>query len=172
MAGEEKTEKATPKKRKDTRKKGEVLQSKEVAVAVFVVGIFAFLAIFGNYMFQMLLNFMEQSMSSIDKTGNTIEFAMSVFWKVAIICVCTVGPILAVGVVLSVLPVIVQTKGLFSMEAMNVKSNMVYTLCKHMVYMLSITNEHKNELEMRAKPEWKVHFLCFASAKRGSFSIR
>lgn len=28
---------------------------------------------------------------------------------------------------------------------------MVYTLCKHMVYMLSITNEHKNELEMRAK---------------------
>lgn len=54
----------------------------------------------------------------------------------------------------------------------DVKSNMVYTLCKHMVYMLSITNEHKNELEMRAKPEWKVHFLCFASAKRGSFSIR
>ena len=92
MAGEEKTEKATPKKRKDTRKKGEVLQSKEVAVAVFVVGIFAFLAIFGNYMFQMLLNFMEQSMSSIDKTGNTVEFAMSVFWKVAIICICTVGP--------------------------------------------------------------------------------
>ena len=57
-------------------------------------------------------------------------------------------------------------------EELAVKSNMVYTLCKHMVYMLSITNEHKNELEMRAKPEWKVHFLCFASAKRGSFSIR
>ena len=28
-------------------------------------------------------------------------------------------------------------------ERENVKSNMVYTLCKHMVYMLSITNEHK-----------------------------
>ena len=26
---------------------------------------------------------------------------------------------------------------------LDVKSNMVYTLCKHMVYMLSITNEHK-----------------------------
>ena len=61
---------------------------------------------------------------------------------------------------------------LFVGERACVKSNMVYTLCKHMVYMLSITNEHKNELEMRAKPEWKVHFLCFASAKRGSFSIR
>ena len=29
------------------------------------------------------------------------------------------------------------------MGGMSVKSNMVYTLCKHMVYMLSITNEHK-----------------------------
>ena len=57
-------------------------------------------------------------------------------------------------------------------EGLAVKSNMVYTLCKHMVYMLSITNEHKNELEMRAKPSFQVHFLCFASAKRGSFSIR
>ena len=28
-------------------------------------------------------------------------------------------------------------------EGESVKSNMVYTLCKHMVYMLSITNEHK-----------------------------
>ena len=32
---------------------------------------------------------------------------------------------------------------LFVGERACVKSNMVYTLCKHMVYMLSITNEHK-----------------------------
>lgn len=150
MAGEEKTEKATPKKRKDTRKKGEVLQSKEVAVAVFVVGIFAFLAIFGNYMFQMLLNFMEQSMSSIDKTGNTIEFAMSVFWKVAIICVCTVGPILAVGVVLSVLPVIVQTKGLFSMEAMKPKFSRLnpFTGIKRLFSMQALVGLVKGLIEI------------------------
>ena len=69
-------------------------------------------------------------------------------------------------------PTTALSLSLFVGERACVKSNMVYTLCKHMVYMLSITNEHKNELEMRAKPEWKVHFLCFASAKRGSFSIR
>ena len=150
MAGEEKTEKATPKKRKDTRKKGEVLQSKEVAVAVFVVGIFAFLAIFGNYMFQMLLNFMEQSMSSIDKTGNTVEFAMSVFWKVAIICICTVGPILAVGVVLSVLPVIVQTKGLFSMEAMKPKFSRLnpFTGIKRLFSMQALVGLVKGLIEI------------------------
>ena len=147
---EEKTEKATPKKRKDTRKKGDVLQSKEVAVAVFVVGIFAFLAIFGNYMFQMLLNFMEQSMTSIDKTGNTVEFAMSVFWKVAIICVCTVGPILAVGVVLSVLPVIVQTKGLFSMEAMKPKFSRLnpFTGIKRLFSMQALVGLVKGLIEI------------------------
>ena len=121
MAGQEKTEKATPKKRRDTRKKGEVLQSKEVSVAVFVVGIFAFLAVFGNYMFRMLMNYMQECMSSIDKTGSTVEFAMGVFWNVAIIVLCTLGPILAAGVLLSLLPVIVQTKGLFSMKALKPK---------------------------------------------------
>ena len=35
----------------------------------------------------MLLNFMEQSMSSIDKTGNTVEFCDERILKVAIICV-------------------------------------------------------------------------------------
>ena len=41
MAGEEKTEKATPKKRKDQRKEGNVLQSKEIGIAASVLGIFA-----------------------------------------------------------------------------------------------------------------------------------
>ena len=40
MAGEEKTEKATPKKRRDQRKEGNVLQSKEIVTAASVLGIF------------------------------------------------------------------------------------------------------------------------------------
>ena len=40
MAGEEKTEQATPKKRRDARKEGDVLQSKEIGTAVSVLGIF------------------------------------------------------------------------------------------------------------------------------------
>ncbi|MFR5812106.1 MAG: hypothetical protein ACLUG8_03020 [[Eubacterium] siraeum] len=40
--------------------------------------------------------------------------------------------------------VLVSTaKGNYPITDAIVKSNMVYTLCKHMVYMLSITNEHK-----------------------------
>ena len=78
MAGEEKTEKATPKKRRDSRKKGEVLQSKEVSNAVFIVGIFVFLSIFGSTMFSMLLDYMEHSLESIGNTGNSVEFMKNI----------------------------------------------------------------------------------------------
>ena len=43
----EKTEKATPKKREDTRKKGQVLKSTEVNTAVTMVAMFGALALFG-----------------------------------------------------------------------------------------------------------------------------
>ncbi|MBR4305644.1 MAG: EscU/YscU/HrcU family type III secretion system export apparatus switch protein, partial [Ruminiclostridium sp.] len=121
MAGEEKTEKATPKKRRDSRKKGEVLQSKEVSNAVFIVGIFVFLSIFGSTMFTMLLDYMQQCLEGLSETGNSTEFVMNVMWKVFFICICTVGPILLAGVVLGMLPVLVQTRGLFSGEAMKPK---------------------------------------------------
>jgi len=46
--GGEKTEKATPKKREDARKKGQVLKSTEVNTAVTMVAMFAALALFGG----------------------------------------------------------------------------------------------------------------------------
>ncbi len=121
MAGEEKTEKATPKKRRDSRKKGEVLQSKEVSNAVFIVGIFVFLSVFGSTMFSMLLDYMQQCMEGLANTGSSAEFVMNIMWKVFIIVICTLGPILLAGMALGILPVIVQTRGLFSGEAMKPK---------------------------------------------------
>ncbi len=121
MAGEEKTEKATPKKRRDSRKKGEVLQSKEVSNAVFIVGIFAFLSIYASTIFEQLLMYMEKTLTSIANTGDSIEFVMNIMWGIAFICLMTVGPILAVGIALSILPVMIQTRGLFSSEALKPK---------------------------------------------------
>ena len=70
--------------------------------------------------------------------------------KVAIICVCTVGPILAVGGVLSVLPVIVQTKGLFSMEAMKPKFSRLnpFTGIKRLFSMQALVGLVKGLIEI------------------------
>ena len=46
----EKTEKATPKKRQDTRKKGQVAKSMEVSGASVLLAAFFCLLIFGGYM--------------------------------------------------------------------------------------------------------------------------
>lgn len=98
-----------------------MLQSKEVSTAIFVVGIFAVLAILGNNIFQVLLNHMQNTFSHLDEAGNTVEYVMNVMWNAALICLMTIGPILAAGLLLGVIPVIAQTKGLFSMEAMKPK---------------------------------------------------
>lgn len=49
-SSQEKTEKATPKKREDARKKGQVLKSAEVNTAVMLLALFSILAVMGNSM--------------------------------------------------------------------------------------------------------------------------
>ena len=53
FAGEgEKTEKATPKRKQDARKKGQVLQSKEISSALVMMLVFLSLKLLGNYMYR------------------------------------------------------------------------------------------------------------------------
>lgn len=54
---EEKTEKATPKKRQDTRKKGQVAKSQDVNTALVLLAVFLVLYFTGEKMIQDLLNF-------------------------------------------------------------------------------------------------------------------
>jgi flagellar biosynthesis protein FlhB len=51
FATDGKTEKATSKKRQDARKKGQVLQSREVAAAVILIFVFVSLRLFGGYIY-------------------------------------------------------------------------------------------------------------------------
>lgn len=51
FAGDEKTEKATPKKKQEARKKGQVLQSKDVTSALTLIFSLLTLKVFGKYIF-------------------------------------------------------------------------------------------------------------------------
>ena len=53
----EKTEKATPKKRKEAKNKGQVLQSKEITSALVLLMVFISLKIFGGYIYKQIVNF-------------------------------------------------------------------------------------------------------------------
>lgn len=52
----EKTEKATPKKRQDARKKGQVLKSQDVTAAFLLLIMFLFIFFYAKYIFQRLFN--------------------------------------------------------------------------------------------------------------------
>ena len=103
MAGEDKTEKATPKKRRDQRKEGNVLQSKEIVTAVSVLGIFSVVRLLAGFMMKNLLSFTER----IYEQSGTYEVTADNFMKLIVdmitVVVIVVGPVCAVAMVLGII---------------------------------------------------------------------
>lgn len=64
MADNEKTEKATPRKKEEERKKGNIFQSKDVSSAFALVGIFLILRVVGPFIFGYSKHMMSGSLSS------------------------------------------------------------------------------------------------------------
>ena len=58
----EKTEKATPKKRQDARKKGQVLKSQDVSAAILLLILFLFLFFIAPSMFKGIISFLTQAL--------------------------------------------------------------------------------------------------------------
>jgi len=121
MAGEEKTEKATTKKREDARKEGNVLQSKEIGIAASVLGIFAFVRIMAEFMMKNLLSFFQRSFENLGTYEVDADSVMPLFIDIATVFVCVVGPVMAAALVLGIIPTVAQTKGLFTMKALKPK---------------------------------------------------
>lgn len=150
MAGEDKTEKATPKKRQDQRKEGNVLQSREVATAVSVLGIFAAVRIFAGFIMKNLLSYNARLFEQVGDFEVTTDNFMSLFVGVATTSVITVGPICLVALVLGILPTIAQTKGLFSMKSLKPKFSKLnpFSGIKKMFSIQSFANIIKGLIEV------------------------
>ena len=121
MAGEEKTEKATPKKRRDQRKEGNVLQSKEIVTAASILGIFFAARLLAVFMFENLLSFMQRVYERIGSFQVSQDNIMEIVVDMITLVVIVVGPICAVAMLLGIIPTVAQTRGLFTMKAMKPK---------------------------------------------------
>lgn len=121
-AGQEKTEKATPKKRKDAREKeGTVIQSREVSTAATVLGIFLVMMVLAQYMLKTILDVMYNSTATLTEASGEVEFFRQQGWLMAFNCLKILGPICAASVIFAVLPVMLQTKGLFNSKLLKPK---------------------------------------------------
>lgn len=122
MADGSKTEKATPKKREDERKKGNIFQSSDVISAVSILALFYTIKIALPYIYQYMANFFARYVSKI-QTIKTLsaDVAMDVAKDSIIALLLLAGPMLLVSVTVGILATGVQTGFKFSKENLKIK---------------------------------------------------
>ncbi|WP_349674485.1 flagellar biosynthesis protein FlhB [Lacrimispora sp.] len=118
MADDSKTEKASPKKRKDERKKGHVAVSKDVVMIATLLGTFVMLKALFPLMYRTMQDYMIKYVSLAPLADTMSDYTTSVFWDMVIAIAKAAIPIILVSTTLAVIGTGVQTGFLFT------KSNM------------------------------------------------
>lgn len=154
MAGEEKTEKATPKKRRDAREKeGSVLQSNEVVTAVSILGSFAALNVLASFMYMSLSRALKDGITAVGgEFVNELNTYNNIALSVVKTCVFTFIPLAVIIGFTVVITVMIQTKGLFSMKHMGFKMSRLNPLSgiKKLFSLQSVVGILKGVIELTA----------------------
>jgi len=118
----DKTEKATPKKRSDLRKKGQVLQSKEVTSALGLLLIFVSLRIFGDFIYgevKSVFHFFMNDMAAYNLTDPSEIMRVVTYTLVEIAKIS--APFFIIAIVVGVMSTYVQIGFLFTTEPLKPK---------------------------------------------------
>ncbi len=113
MAGDNKTEKATPKRREDARKEGNVLRSMEINSAFAMLAAFGILGVWGPGMWSHMQEDMIarlKAMGTVGTTDFTINDTMLLFMDVIKVMAIVTAPIMVGMLVVGVLASVVQVK--------------------------------------------------------------
>ncbi|MFC0524154.1 flagellar biosynthesis protein FlhB [Pontibacillus salicampi] len=117
---QEKTEKATPKKKEDSRKKGQVPKSQDVNTALLMFAMFLLLFVIGGFLKGRFTNLLEQSFYEYihwDLTQLTIHQIMV---EIAIEMAATLAPIMGVAILAGLASNYLQVGFLFTAEPLKV----------------------------------------------------
>lgn len=110
----ERTEKATPKRRQDERKKGHVVQSPDITSAVAMLGTFAAMRVLGPSMIQKITDGMRGMLSGLTSTINGYE-SMRAHLLIGLSVVTGVAlPMMLVAFAVTILATLAQTRLLVS----------------------------------------------------------
>jgi len=129
MAGSEKTEKATPKKRKDERKKGNTFQSKDVVSVVLLFIAFFILNLMVPFIYQQLKNCYRGQMEKIVTMDTlTVTSVSQLFRESALVYFVSVLPVAIVIMIIAIIMSGVQTGFLVTGDALKPKFNRINPL--------------------------------------------
>jgi len=106
FAADDKTEEATPKKKADSKKKGQVPRSKDVSLAITLMTCLMVLTMFGSYAGLSLKDTMSSFLTNYMNTPMNYTSLQSiillVIWRIGLVFVPIVAPILVMGVFSSI----------------------------------------------------------------------
>ncbi|WP_425449174.1 flagellar biosynthesis protein FlhB [Dethiothermospora halolimnae] len=123
FADEEKTEKPTPKKRKEAREEGQVVKSKEINTAFMLLLVFLGLKIFGDRIYKNIMNFFNFIFSQYNNGSDffTIKGIHTLFIKTIIVTAEILAPILIISFITALLVNYFQVGFLFSVKSLKPK---------------------------------------------------
>jgi len=152
FAESDKTEKATPKKKQDARKKGQVLQSKDANTAFVLLFVFLTVKMIGGFMYSTLDNFWIRLMEEYPKEKDIFSTAVltKLFYESIICAIKIVGPILAVSLITGLAICYSQVGVLFTTETLKIKLERINPLSglKRMFSIRSIVEMLKSILKI------------------------
>ncbi|HWJ80392.1 MAG TPA: flagellar biosynthesis protein FlhB [Niallia sp.] len=146
----EKTEKATPKKRQDTRKKGQVAKSQEINTAVVLLVVFGVLSFTGEYMLEGIMTIMNYAFSDVMLTSLTESNFKTLFINILLKFALVLSPVLAAAVIGAVISNYMQVGVLFSTESIKFKLEKINPLSgfKRMFSVRSVVELLKSLLKI------------------------
>ncbi len=119
----EKTEKATPKKRQDARKKGQVLQSREISSAMVLMAVFVTLRIYGSSIKDQIISYTKFVFTEYPGMENFYmpDMLARIFVDSVTVMLKATAPILLVALLAGVISGYAQIGFLFTLETLSVK---------------------------------------------------
>lgn len=127
FADAEKTEKPTPKKRRDAREEGQVLQSREVTAAFILLASFLLLKVYGKYFIKFLTEYMVNVYKAIEdveinfyENNLMIEFTKTITFFIGL-----VAPMLLVAFIAALMINYLQVGFLFTTKPLKIQLNRI-----------------------------------------------
>ncbi len=147
----EKTEKATPKKRQDARKKGQVLKSQDVSAAFLLLISFIFIFFYAKFIYERLHNLTEDFLvNDIFTEISSIEIALEIYSEMLIEMAFMILPVMVVALIAGVGANYIQFGFLFTTETLKLDLKKMDPIkgIKKIISMRAIINLVKSLLKV------------------------
>lgn len=118
---QEKTEKATPKKQKESRDKGQVAKSSDVNTAVILLFVFLSFFFIGPYMIEQMFTVAQQTFTDYLLVNLSEENVRSILWEFTYQMAVILAPMMLVTILAAIFSNYLQVGFLFAPEAIKMK---------------------------------------------------